>query len=166
MRVQTSAYQVPSRRVLRRRRVSVSRCDGAKGTKRILPNACTDGTFDGTCRANGRCGLEIPPNEVSFQFISGECEGGNAGEAADSTNDEGTTDGDSTADANAGVGDFSDFINGNSDEVDENEDTNGVDGQTCTDGTFDGTCREDGRCGLEIPSNEVSFQQISGRCGL
>lgn len=51
---------------------------------------------------------------------------------------------------------------------DESNDGNpaAFDGQACTDGQFDGTCREDGRCGLEIPPNEVSFQEIDGQCGL
>ena len=35
--------------------------------------ACTDGTFDGTCDDTGRCGLEIPPNELSSQIVSGQC---------------------------------------------------------------------------------------------
>ncbi|KAI2783992.1 hypothetical protein F4815DRAFT_441649 [Daldinia loculata] len=34
---------------------------------------CTDGQFKGFCRADGRCGLQFPPNETSFQFISGQC---------------------------------------------------------------------------------------------
>ncbi|KAI1471579.1 uncharacterized protein F4812DRAFT_414636 [Daldinia caldariorum] len=45
----------------------------ARQASSVNGQACTDGTFDGTCRADGRCGLEIPPNEVSFRFVEGQC---------------------------------------------------------------------------------------------
>lgn len=110
--------------------------------------ACTDGDFDGTCRADGRCGLELPPNELSFQFIQGQCGiGGN-----DASNDD-DDDEDTANDAN-----------GNDDSGNNNNAS--VEGQACTDGTFDGTCRADGRCGLELPPNELSFQFVQGQCGI
>ncbi|KAI8960607.1 hypothetical protein F5Y11DRAFT_262389 [Daldinia sp. FL1419] len=151
--------------------------------------ACTDGTFDGTCRADGRCGLEIPPNELSFQFVSGQCgvaanNGGafgnlfgNKGNNAvddDTASNDGTDDGlsdDGTDDGipddeSVGSVDDDDSIAGDNDTDDEDGgNTASVEGQACTDGTFDGTCRADGRCGLEIPPNEVSFQFVSGQCG-
>ncbi|KAK1456186.1 hypothetical protein CCUS01_10174 [Colletotrichum cuscutae] len=39
----------------------------------VAGQACTDGTFKGTCSADGRCGLEIPPNELSSQIVAGQC---------------------------------------------------------------------------------------------
>ena len=51
----------------------------SRQSQSVEGQACTDGTFDGTCRADGRCGLEIPPNEVSFQFVAGQCEQGGNG---------------------------------------------------------------------------------------
>ncbi|KAI1387163.1 uncharacterized protein F4822DRAFT_275647 [Hypoxylon trugodes] len=120
--------------------------------------ACTDGTFDGTCRADGRCGLEIPPNEVSFRNIGGQC-----GLAENNSNPlAGLFGGNNNANAgNANTGNAA-----TDDTTDDAATGASVDGQACTDGTFDGTCRADGRCGLEIPPNEVSFRQIGGQCGL
>ncbi|KAI1652212.1 uncharacterized protein F4817DRAFT_322552 [Daldinia loculata] len=110
---------------------------------------CTDGQFKGFCRADGRCGLQFPPNETSFQFISGQCG------VADSTG-----------------GAFDNFFGRKSNEVDDDAATDdeganqaSVDGQACTDGKFNGFCRADGRCGLQFPPNETSFQFISGQCG-
>ncbi|KAI2627391.1 hypothetical protein GGS26DRAFT_561630 [Hypomontagnella submonticulosa] len=124
--------------------------DDEAGDQSLVGQARTDGQFDGTCRADGRCGLEIPPNEISFQFVKGQCES-----TADNAN------------AGAGAGAVDDVVD--DDEADDNTgndvgNTGSVAGQSCTDGTFDGTCRADGRCGLEIPPNEVSFQFVSGQC--
>ncbi|EEU33439.1 uncharacterized protein NECHADRAFT_89487 [Fusarium vanettenii 77-13-4] len=109
---------------------------------------CTDGTFDGTCDATGRCGLEIPPNELSRQFVADQCGFDNS----------------ETEEA------FRDFFGGNDEEEDNNDDAQNGDpadfeGQPCTDGTFDGVCDGTGRCGLEIPPNELSRQFVSGQCG-
>ncbi|KAH7147114.1 hypothetical protein B0J13DRAFT_595322 [Dactylonectria estremocensis] len=112
--------------------------------------SCTDGTFDGTCDDTGRCGLEIPPNELSSQFVDGQC----------------GVDNSETEDL------LRDFFGGGNNETGE-DDNNGGDGgdvasfegQPCTDGTFDGTCNDTGRCGLEIPPNELSSQIVSGQCG-
>lgn len=119
-----------------------------RGSASFEGQACTDGTFDGTCDATGRCGLEIPPNELSRQFVDGQC----------------GVDNSATRDA------FRDFFGGgnNNDEEDEDDNAGGnadFEGQPCTDGTFDGTCDDTGRCGLEIPPNELSRQIVSGQCG-
>ena len=108
-------------------------------------DACTDGTFDGTCRADGRCGLEIPPNELSLQIVPGQC---------------GIEEQDNSA--------IDDFFNGGGNDADdeaEKGDPADFEGQPCTDGTFDGVCQASGRCGLEIPPNEFSQQFVSGQCG-
>ncbi|RSL91144.1 hypothetical protein CEP51_000358 [Fusarium floridanum] len=110
--------------------------------------ACTDGTFDGVCDDTGRCGLEIPPNELSRQRVSGQC-GFDNSEAEEA---------------------FRDFFGGNNGDDDNNDDGgNGnpadFEGQACTDGTFNGVCDDTGRCGLEIPPNELSRQFVAGQCG-
>ncbi|KAJ4172204.1 hypothetical protein NW754_002392 [Fusarium falciforme] len=110
--------------------------------------ACTDGTFDGFCDDTGRCGLNIPPNEFSRQFVADQCGFDNS----------------ETEEA------FRDFFGGNNGNDDNNDDGgNGnpadFEGQACTDGTFDGVCDDTGRCGLEIPPNELSRQFVAGQCG-
>ncbi|KAL6355337.1 hypothetical protein LRP88_10923 [Fusarium phalaenopsidis] len=110
--------------------------------------ACTDGTFNGVCDDTGRCGLNIPPNEFSRQFVADQCGFDNS----------------ETEDA------FRDFFGGNNGNDDNNDDgVNGgpadFEGQACTDGTFDGVCDDTGRCGLELPPNELSRQFVAGQCG-
>ncbi|KAI5860739.1 hypothetical protein GGS23DRAFT_599255 [Durotheca rogersii] len=34
---------------------------------------CSRRQFSGFCRFDGRCGLQIPPNETSFVFVKGQC---------------------------------------------------------------------------------------------
>ncbi|KAF3070845.1 hypothetical protein GL218_00184 [Daldinia childiae] len=137
--------------------------------------ACTDGRFDGTCRADGRCGLNLPPNELSFQFVSGQCgvadsTGGafddffgrkNNGVDDDAATDDGTDDG---IDDDSVAGDSDDGLDSDTDDEDNGNQAS-VEGQACTDGQFDGFCRADGRCGLQLPPNELSFQFVSGQCG-
>ncbi|KAF3799912.1 hypothetical protein GCG54_00010106 [Colletotrichum gloeosporioides] len=41
--------------------------------KSVKGQACTNGQFSGVCGADGRCGLNIPPNELSRQFVAGQC---------------------------------------------------------------------------------------------
>ncbi|KAI1657411.1 hypothetical protein F4813DRAFT_359792 [Daldinia decipiens] len=131
--------------------------------------ACTNGKFDGFCRADGRCGLQFPPNETSFQFISGQCgvadSTGGAfddffGRNRNDANDDAATD-DSTDDSTN-----DDSVADDSDTDDEASDSQAsVEGDACTNGKFDGFCRADGRCGLQFPPNETSFQFIRGQCG-
>ncbi|KAF4990553.1 hypothetical protein FDECE_14332 [Fusarium decemcellulare] len=121
---------------------------GSGNSASFAGQACTDGTFDGTCDETGRCGLEIPPNELSRQFVDGQCGVDNS-----ETEDQ-----------------LRDFFGGggNNDQQDDNNDGADVasfEGQACTDGTFDGICDDTGRCGLEIPPNELSSQIVSGQCG-
>ncbi|EXF85119.1 hypothetical protein CFIO01_12044 [Colletotrichum fioriniae PJ7] len=49
--------------------VSVNATPQKKGGG-VAGQACTDGTSKGTCSADGRCGLEIPPNELSSQIVA------------------------------------------------------------------------------------------------
>ncbi len=44
-------------------------------------------------------------------------------------------------------------------------DVSQFEGQPCTDGTFNGFCGADGRCGLNMPVNEFSRDIVSGQCG-
>ncbi|KAK6955557.1 hypothetical protein Daesc_003197 [Daldinia eschscholtzii] len=163
----------------------------ARQASSVEGQACTDGTFDGTCRADGRCGLEIPPNEVSFRFVAGQCGVaarnrdpagkliGNNGNSTiiddDAATDDGTDDGIDDDLSDDGSVDDNDSIAGDSDDgtddgLDSDDEDGGnqasVEGQKCTDGTFNGTCRADGRCGLDIPPNELSIRIIPGQCGL
>ncbi|KAI1251866.1 hypothetical protein MGN70_006436 [Eutypa lata] len=156
--------------------------------------ACTDGDFDGTCRADGRCGLELPPNELSFQFIQGQCgiSGNDASNDDDDDDDEdtandangnddggnnnesvegqactdGTFDGTCRADGRCG-GNANDNAN-NADgeaDADSSDDAASFEGQSCTDGDFDGVCLANGRCALQIPPNINSEEFVSGQCG-
>ena len=63
--------------------------------------------------------------------------------------------------------DFDNFFGGGGADEEETEKGDPADfvGQSCTDGTFDGTCQESGRCGLDIPPNEFSQVFITGQCG-
>ncbi|KAI1084824.1 hypothetical protein F5B20DRAFT_523402 [Whalleya microplaca] len=119
----------------------------------VKGQACTDGTFDGTCRADGRCTLEIPPNESSSQFISGQCEAAGGDSDSATSNDNATSTGNNQGKA---TGNNNSAAGGSSASVE---------GDACTDGTFDGTCQANGRCGLNIPPNEFSQEFISGQCG-
>ncbi|KAI0130612.1 hypothetical protein F4814DRAFT_403059 [Daldinia grandis] len=140
---------------------------------------CTNGQFKGFCRADGRCGLQIPPNETSFQFVSGQCgvaasTGGarkNNGVDDDAATDDGTDDGlsddgtdDGLSDDDSVAGDSDDGLDSDTDDEDDGNQAS-VAGQACTDGTFKGTCRADGSCGLDIPPNELSLRIIPGQCG-
>ncbi|KAJ3540939.1 hypothetical protein NM208_g4834 [Fusarium decemcellulare] len=110
---------------------------GSGNSASFAGQACTDGTFDGTCDETGRCGLEIPPNELSRQFVDGQCGVDNS-----ETEDQ-----------------LRDFFGGggNNDQQDDNND-DGADvasfeGQACTDGTFDGTCDDTGRTMAKTKKN-------------
>lgn len=50
-------------------------------------------------------------------------------------------------------------------DADSSDDAASFEGQSCTDGDFDGVCLANGRCALQIPPNINSEEFVSGQCG-
>ncbi|KAI0387071.1 hypothetical protein F5Y04DRAFT_275528 [Hypomontagnella monticulosa] len=133
-----------------------------EGDQSLVGQACTDGTFDGVCRADGRCALEQPVNEISLEFVKGQC-----GVADDDADADAGDDANAGGSNNGNNGDAGNTGNaGNADNTGNNGNTASFEGQACTDGTFNGTCRDDGRCALEQPINEISLEFVDGQCGV
>ncbi|KAI1805750.1 hypothetical protein F4811DRAFT_514224 [Daldinia bambusicola] len=108
----------------------------ARQASSVDGQTCTDGTFSGTCRADGRCGLEIPPSEVSFRFVAGQC--GVAARINDTKgNGDNSTiidDGDTTSDD--GTDDGIDDDTSDDESVDDND---SISGDSISDDSDDGT---------------------------